>query len=464
MVGRDELIQIMNEISQAAAVIDAACIVHYANKTFENLFDFQRSSHHQSPCVPLQKLDLTVRNGKLKRFQKVQSAAHGQVYDTAIFLLHDLTGMDARYLILILNKEDQYERRLSFSGIPSPFPGEEKLSDAFACLIGEDIRFKTALLHAQRMARSDLPILILGASGTGKELLARSIHRTSKRTHNALVDVNCAAIPDSLIESEMFGYEKGAFTGALERGRTGYFDEAHGGTLLLDEIADASLQVQAKLLRVLEDGCFKRVGSNKNVQVNVRLISSTNKDLTELITKGLFREDLFYRLNTMTIYLPSLSERKNDIPLLIRHFLNMYARKERKEMEIHPEAIDILTHYAWPGNVRELKAVMDYATNMTDGPVISPDNLPQFVFSDRPPRKQNERKASKRKAQEKKSYDLNQAVQNIEKSLMEEALAKWGNKTEVIARLGISRGGFYKKMKQYGLDRAWQVEIRDERD
>ena len=454
IVDIEEFIQIMNEIPQAAAVIDPAYFVHHANKHFKNLFDLQITAGREHPCVPLQKLDLAVRNGKLTRIQKVRPARHSQAYNAAVFLLKDVTGQDRRYLVLIHNQETQPDSRSPFAAIASPFPGEEKLSDAFSCLVGEDIRFKTALLHAQRMAQSDLPVLILGASGTGKELLARSIHRTSKRVHHSLVDVNCAAIPDSLIESEMFGYEKGAFTGANVQGRTGYFDEAHGGTLLLDEVADASPQVQAKLLRVLEEGCFKRVGGNKNVQVNVRLISSTNKDLTELITRGLFREDLFYRLNTMTIYLPALSERKNDIPLLIQHFLNLYIRKEKKEMRMHPETLDILIDYTWPGNVRELKAVMDYAMNMTNGLIITPDNLPLFVFSNKLQHKQNIRKESHRKVHEKNSYDLNQAVKKLEKSLMEEALAKWGNKTEVIARLGISRGGFYKKMKEYGLDRA----------
>ena len=163
----------------------------------------------------------------------------------------------------------------------------------FRRLIGEDMRFKRALLLAQRAARSDQPVLILGESGTGKEILARAIHGTSHRHNKQLVDVNCAAIPDTLIESELFGYERGAFTGARAEGRTGYFDEAHGGTILLDEIGDASLQIQSKLLRVIEEGTFKRVGGNRNVRVDVRLISSTNKDLGKLVEDEKFRLDLF---------------------------------------------------------------------------------------------------------------------------------------------------------------------------
>lgn len=451
----EEFIQIMDIIPQAAAVIDSSYIVHYSNNHFETLFNFKRNAGRQHPCASLQKLDLSVRNGKIRRIQKVKLFPRSQVHNVAILLTKNITGTDRRYLIIVLNQEHLLDNKSPFAGISGPHPGEEeKLSDAFACLVGEDIRFKTALLHAQRMAQSDLPILILGASGTGKELLARSIHRTSNRANHSLVDVNCAAIPDSLIESEMFGYEGGAFTGAHAHGRTGYFDEANGGTLLLDEVADASPQVQAKLLRVLEEGSFKRVGGNRNVKVNVRLISSTNKDLTDLITKGLFREDLFYRLNTVTLFLPSLIERKSDIPILARHFVKLSARKTNRELNLSAEAINILNNYNWPGNVRELKAVMDYAINMADGPVIPPEALPAFVFPDRTSHHHELRDERYRTARTRESYNLAMAVQNLEKTIMEEALARWSNRTEAIAKLGISRGGFYKKIKLYGLDQA----------
>ena len=195
-----------------------------------------------------------------------------------------------------------------------------RLLTAFSEMIGKDLLFQKVLFKAQKAAASDYPILIRGESGTGKELLAQTIHRTSSRSKKNFVDINCAAIPEQLIDSELFGYEKGAFTGATSGGQHGLFFEANQGTLFLDEIADASLQTQAKLLRVLNEGTFKRVGGRKNIIVDVRIISATNKDLSQLIKDNLFREDLSFRLNTIVIHLPPLRERPQDIPLLINFF------------------------------------------------------------------------------------------------------------------------------------------------
>jgi len=194
----------------------------------------------------------------------------------------------------------------------------------------------------------------MGESGTGKEIVARAIHETSRRQDRKLVDVNCAAIPDNLIESELFGYDRGAFTGARKEGRHGYFDLAHEGTIFLDEIGDSSLQTQSKLLRVLETGCFKRVGGNSNIVVDVRIISATNQDLRKHIADKTFREDLYYRLNTFTIELPPLRARKSDIPLLVAHFLAA-TEGEQREMRFLPCTMEILQAYDWPGNVRELR-------------------------------------------------------------------------------------------------------------
>lgn len=261
--------------------------------------------------------------------------------------------------------------------------GGERLGAAFDELIGANPSFRQALVTAQRAARSDIAVLIIGESGTGKEILARAIHQTSGRKNKPLVDVNCAAIPDSLIESELFGYEKGAFTGARTEGSKGYFDEAHEGTILLDEIGDSSLSVQSKLLRVLESGSFKRVGGTKNIRVDVRIISSTNQDLAELIEQKKFREDLFFRLNAFTIHLPPLRERPEDIALLVDHFLKRHETAQKQKWRISADALGVLRSYHWPGNVRELKGVMSYAVNMTQSPVIDTGSLPNFIFQQR---------------------------------------------------------------------------------
>jgi transcriptional regulator with PAS, ATPase and Fis domain len=323
----------------------------------------------------------------------------------------------------------------------------------FENLIGEDFKFKSALLTARKAARTDDPILVLGASGTGKELLARAIHLSSRRSEKPFVDVNCSAIPDTLIESELFGYERGAFTGAKMEGRSGYFDEAHGGTLLLDEIGDASPPVQAKLLRVLEDGCFKRIGGNRNIKVDVRIISSTNRDLPKLMAENKIREDLFYRLNTFTIHLPPLTERKTDVGLLIDHFLSFYARRERKNFKFLPATRRMLEAYHWPGNVRELKGVIAYAVSMTDGTNISPRSLPLFFHGQKSPPLREAAVNRTSVVAPRQEFNLKKAVRQFEKDLMQEVLAKWKNKTEAIRILGISRRSFYLKLKQYDLDK-----------
>lgn len=320
----------------------------------------------------------------------------------------------------------------------------ERLGAAFDELIGANPAFRKALVTAQRAARSDIAVLIIGESGTGKEILARAIHQTSGRRNKPLVDVNCAAIPDSLIESELFGYEKGAFTGARTEGSKGYFDEAHEGTILLDEIGDSSLSVQSKLLRVLESGSFKRVGGTKNIRVDVRIISSTNQDLAELIEQKKFREDLFFRLNAFTIHLPPLRERPEDIALLVDHFLKHHETAQKQKWRISADALGVLRSYHWPGNVRELKGVMSYAVNMTQSPVIDTGSLPNFIFSgtDRRPGPP---------AASRTSYNLAEAVRDVERRLIGEVLATAANKTEAIRLLGISRRTFYLKLKEYDL-------------
>jgi transcriptional regulator with PAS, ATPase and Fis domain len=333
------------------------------------------------------------------------------------------------------------------SGNEESFPAEP-LGAAFDEMIGADTAFRKALMTAQRAAKSDISVLIIGESGTGKEILARAIQQTSSRKDKPLVDVNCAAIPDSLIESELFGYEKGAFTGARTEGSKGYFDEAHEGTILLDEIGDSSLSVQSKLLRVLESGTFKRVGGTKNIKVDVRIISSTNQDLAGLIEQKKFREDLFFRLNTFTIHLPPLRERREDIELLIDYFFKISGVAQKLKYHFLPEAFDILYGYNWPGNVRELKGVVSYALNMTRSAAIGSGSLPNFLLSGKAAQDQL---AGRSAGLAKPSYKIAEAVRDLERKMIGDVLALTSNKSEAIKMLGISRRTFYLKLKEYGL-------------
>ncbi|MBW2037282.1 MAG: sigma-54-dependent Fis family transcriptional regulator [Deltaproteobacteria bacterium] len=329
---------------------------------------------------------------------------------------------------------------------------ETKLSSAFSELIGEAPNFKAVLSKVQKAAQSDYPVLIQGESGTGKEILARMIHKTSRRNRKKFVDINCAAIPDQLIDSELFGYEKGAFTGASPGGRHGLFAEAHQGTLFFDEIGDASLQTQAKLLRVLNEGCFKRVGGTKNIEVDVRVISATNKDLLELLEEKRFRQDLFYRLNTITIHVPPLRERSRDIPLLANFFLMKHSRRLQRRLQFTPDCLEVMRSYSWPGNVRELKGVVDYMVTMATGSLITETYFPDFLRANQQEHcENNEGRQQQIKAEENLGL-LAMAVQNAEKEVIREVLQQAKNKSEAIKILGTSRRTFYAKLKQYDLE------------
>lgn len=246
-------------------------------------------------------------------------------------------------------------------------------------IIGESPVVQKLIAEVEQIALSDSTVLILGESGTGKEVFANAIHAASSRSHKPMIKVNCAAIPADLLESDLFGHEKGAFTGAAER-KLGRFELANGGTLFLDEIGDMSMDLQSKLLRVLQEGEFERVGGTETIQVDVRLIAATNKDLVAAVGTGAFREDLFYRLQVMTLQLPPLNARQEDIPLLANHFLKKYSEKNRKPIRgIASDALDALKQYDWPGNIRELENVIERAVVLTQTERIELANLPEWV-------------------------------------------------------------------------------------
>lgn len=234
-------------------------------------------------------------------------------------------------------------------------------STAFEAVVGESAVLKSVLQEVQLVAPTDTTVLILGETGTGKELIARAIHERSNRSARPFIRVNCAAIPSSLIASELFGHERGAFTGALQR-RLGRFESANGGTIFLDEIGELPMETQIALLRVLQEREFERVGSSQSISVNVRIIAATNRDLKAAVIEGTFRQDLFYRLNVFPIRMPSLQERVEDIPLLVEHFVERYAEKAGRVFStIRMNTIEILQQYDWPGNIRELQNVIERA-------------------------------------------------------------------------------------------------------
>lgn len=248
-------------------------------------------------------------------------------------------------------------------------------------LVGRGPAMQAVYKAIGRVAPQDVTVLILGESGTGKELVARAIYHHSRRANGPFLAINCAAIPETLLESELFGHEKGAFTGA-DRKRIGKFEQCSGGTLFLDEIGDMTPLTQTKILRVLQEQRFERVGGNETIQTNVRVIAATNRDLQRLVAIGQFRADLYYRLSVFTIELPPLRDRGDDLPLLVEHFLLRYSRElDKKVQQASPETLELLRRHTWPGNLRELQSVMKQALLQATGPVLLPEFLPAFLRS-----------------------------------------------------------------------------------
>lgn len=298
-----------------------------------------------------------------------------------------------------------------------------------------------------RVAPTNGRVLILGESGTGKELIARAVHKMSHRAKNPFIKVNCAAIPEELIESELFGSDRGAFTGAV-RTRDGKFLQADGGTLFLDEIGDMSLAVQAKVLRALEQGEFERVGGAKTFRVDVRVIAATNKNLHAEVEQGKFREDLYFRLNVVPLTAPPLRERREDIPALAEHFLNAYAEENGfLPKALSAEARDLLLQYDWPGNIRELKNLVERLSIMVSGDTIYPGDLPTLdgMTIPKQPGSFPDLGAGK---------TLRQVREAVERHYIAEALVRHkGNVTRASSALGIERTNLHKKIKQYDLER-----------
>ncbi len=308
----------------------------------------------------------------------------------------------------------------------------------FSSIIGKSKKMRDIFETIALTAPSDATILILGESGSGKELVAEAIHKNSLRKDKPFIKVNCAALAENLLESELFGHEKGAFTGAHSK-REGRFEQANNGTLFLDEIGDMSVSTQAKILRALQEGEFERLGGNKTIKVNVRIIAATNKNLEEEVEKGRFRKDLFFRLSVVPIDLPPLRERKEDLPLLADYFLKKYAKKNNRLIKgFVPSAIDMLLRYQWPGNVRELENVIERAVIISREDMITPDALPNALKNNAD-------------GEVDDAFDnlAGRLIKDVEKELIIKTLEQTNhNITQAAKLLGITRRGLQYKLKE----------------
>lgn len=323
----------------------------------------------------------------------------------------------------------------------------------FKQIIGKNRGLKEAVHVAERVAETDLSILITGESGTGKELFAQAIHNESRRKNQPFVPVNCAAIPPSLLESELFGYGDGAFTNAKKGGKIGLFEMANNGTIFLDEIGDMSYDLQAKLLRVLQESKIRRVGETNERRIDVRIIAATHRDLQQLVKKNRFREDLLYRLNVINLHIPPLRERKEDIPELVDSILqssvtNLELEHVPADYTVDEQTLAFLQSYEWPGNVRELKNMIDYASCMVEGTAIKIEHLPEILTKNRVvPSSLQVNTVDK---------PLQQAMEEAEKNFIQETIKRFGTgieeKKKVANALGISLATLYNKLKRHHID------------
>lgn len=348
----------------------------------------------------------------------------------------------AEELVLVLKKAEERE---SLRREVTRLREEVRIERRFSEIIAKAPAMQKALEMASKVARYPSPVLITGESGTGKELVARLIHNQSERAAGPFVPLNCGAIPESLLEAELFGYSRGAFTGA-ERERPGLFEAASGGTLFLDELGEMPATLQVKLLRALQEGEVRRLGENSARTVDVRIVAATNKDLEEEIREGRFRRDLFYRIAVVPIHLVPLRQRREEIPLLVSHFVETYNAKLRLEIKgVEPEAMRLLVEYMWPGNVRELENTIERAMVLTTGPRISPDDLPPHIVNpvrplDVPELGDDELSIKKHSAA-------------LERRLITRALERTrGNKTRAAELLELSSRALLYKIRDYGLE------------
>lgn len=371
------------------------------------------------------KCHMVRKDGSYVTVLKTATVLYNEQNETvgAVEVVTDISEMD---------RLDRELRQLSRSLDKEPF---------FQGMIGHSRHMKQVFEMVEKAAQTEFPVLIQGESGTGKELVAQAIHKLSPRSEQPFIQVNSAALNESLLESELFGHAKGAFTGALQH-RKGRFEAANGGDIFLDEIGDLPLSMQIKLLRVLETKTFERVGENQSVSVDVRIIVATNKDLSHLIAEEQFREDLYYRINVIRIQIPPLRERKEDIPHLVDFFLHNLSRKGPHDIKsVSREAMHILMNYSWPGNVRELKNTLEYSYVLTEGDTIRPEHLPEYL------REYRSGQMGSRMAK------ATEGVGNHEKEELIRALREsGGNKAQAARILGINRVTVLNRMRKHGVD------------
>lgn len=446
---------ILDYLNDAVCIVDENCVVRFWNSTAAKLYDTRKNDIVGRPITdyfPTALLPKVV--SEERSFENVYNSpreeSHNIITAKPIYVDGSLVGgiscdRDISEMISLAKQLDKTKLDLKILEEEVSTISENRYN--FDNLIGNDMRFKEVIALCKKVSDSKINILITGESGTGKEVFSRAIHIESKRKGH-FIPINCSAIPAELMESELFGYEGGAFTGALRKGKVGKFELAHNGTLFLDEIGDMPINMQPKILRVLEDGLITRVGGSKSIKVDVRIIAATNKDLKKMIEEGTFRKDLYYRLNSILVQLPPIRERKDDIPQLIRTFTKQYCINYRTNIPKIPDDImEILVNYHWEGNIRELKNIVERLVILVKNNNIEKINinmLPSHII-----------KQGKDKVQKSKCLDLNNIIKDAEINAITKAMQlSNGNKANAAKLLNIPRSTLYFKLDKYNIIRV----------
>ncbi|MCM2590926.1 sigma-54 interaction domain-containing protein [Rossellomorea marisflavi] len=379
----DWLEGVIEAIHDGILVIDRSGTVQLINEEYTQITGVKRDQIIGKPLLqvrPSAKLPQVLKDGRAREgvFRKEKSMEY--VVDMAPIIKDDeVVGAVSvcKSIPEVYQLSEELKRsRKRVQQLKQAFGRIHQSTYTFSHIIGQNKDLLHMIERAKKAAATNLSILLTGESGTGKELVAQSIHHTSSRSSSPFVPVNCAAIPSALLESELFGYEKGAFTSSNEDGKSGLFELAHGGTLFLDEIGDMPVDLQSKLLRVLQEGTFRKIGGLEEQKVDVRIIAATNKDLPSMVANKKFREDLFYRINTIQLAIPPLRKRKDDIPAILTSLLK---EQGNTNIQVAPQAMSTLHQYEWPGNIRELKNAVHYAISMCEGSTISVEHLPDTI-------------------------------------------------------------------------------------
>ncbi|NHM30210.1 sigma-54 interaction domain-containing protein [Neobacillus terrae] len=455
--------QIMNLLAERIVIVDRDGIILYINESYcEFLGTTVEEALHKpvDEVIENSRMHIVAKTGQ-KELAAIQPINGSEMIANRFPLFENGEVVGALGTVMFRSPEEWRMYRSKIQHLveelkyyKTKVQPDLKSKHYFNDLIGNSPSFLAAKKLAQRISGSDSSVLLIGESGTGKELFAHSIHNDSNRSSLPFVAINCASIPEHLLESELFGYEEGAFTGAKKGGKKGQFEIANNGTLFLDEIGDMPLSMQSKLLRVLQEKEIQRIGGQKSIPINVRIIAATHRDLEKMVEEGKFRQDLYYRLNVIKIEIPPLRKRKDDIGLISMSLLKKLEGKfYRKEIEISQEVMEKLMQHSWPGNIRELENVLERCINVLDGKMIELEHLPLYLKD-----QEGKGRGSKKMIGHNPVLSsfpvqpLKETLAAVEKQAIENALALTnGNKLEAAKLLAISKTNFYEKCKTYNL-------------